>query len=115
MLSEGDRPAFALSQIAATIEARYETLLERDAYKFLPGKCVDIITRMSGDIFGIGLLAEGVKHITTANPASALEGVLNKDKQVQVAKLDELMTDLQELIDEILKLRTSIDAERQSL
>ena len=59
MLTEGSRPSFALVQVAKSIEERYETLLERDAYKYLPGACVDIITRMSGDIFGIALLAEG--------------------------------------------------------
>ncbi len=64
IFSEGGRPALAFSHITATIEDRYETLIDRDAYKFLPGKCVDIITNMSGDIFGISLLAEGVKHIT---------------------------------------------------
>lgn len=33
MLSTGNRPVFALGEIVSTIERRYETLLERDAYQ----------------------------------------------------------------------------------
>ena len=113
VLKEGDRPAFALVQIAKTIEDRYETLLQREGYKYLPGKCVDIITRISGSIFGIGLLAEGVKHSWVANPAAALKNVSNKDSQLPAAKLDELMTDLEQLIEELFTLRTSIDLENK--
>lgn len=60
MLTEGGRPSLALAKIAKSIEERYETLLQRDVYKYLPGPCVDIITRISGDIFGIVTLAEGI-------------------------------------------------------
>ena len=109
MLSDGSRPAFALNQIAITIERRYETLLERNAYQFLPGKCVDIIIRISGSIFGIGALAEGVKHISAQNPLSMLDGVLVKDSGEQIARLDELVDDLQALIDGIYEIRSSID------
>ena len=109
MLSGGSRPAFALSQVAITIERRYETLLERDAYQFLPGKCVDIIIRISGGIFGIGALAEGVKHITAQSSLGALDGALVKDSGQQIARLDELMDDLQTLIDGIYEVRSSID------
>jgi hypothetical protein len=113
-LSDGSRPALSLTQVAKTIEDRYETLLERDAYKFLPGKCVDIISNMSGAVFGIGLLAEGVKHVAASNPAFALKTLPNADDHVPIATLDKLMADLQELLDELFKLRTSMDSARPS-
>jgi len=109
MLSDGSRPSFALNQIAITIERRYETLLERDAYQFLPGKCVDIIIRISGSIFGIVTLAEGVKHVFAQNPLGTIDGVLVKDSGQQIARLDELMDDLQALIDGIYEVRSSVD------
>lgn len=111
MLIKGGRPAFALSQIAATIEDRYETLLERDAYKFLPGTCVDIITRMSGSIFGIRMFAEGMKQISEADPTSALKCLPNNDNPELIASLDELMADLKKLIDELFTLRASVDGD----
>ena len=68
MFTEGARTPIAIVQIANSIEDRYETLLQRDGYKYLPASCVDIITRISGDIFGIGVLAEGVKQATADKP-----------------------------------------------
>jgi hypothetical protein len=113
MLSEGGRPTLALSQIVTTIEDRYETLLERDAYKLLPGKCVDIITGISGDIFGIGLIAGGIKHMATENPAITLLAMPSAEIKGPEIRLEALMAELQELLDELFKLRASIDAERQ--
>lgn len=111
MLIKGGRPAFALPQLAATIEDRYETLLERDAYKFLPGTCVDIITRMSGSIFGIRMFAEGMKQISEADPTYALKCLPNNDNPELIASLDELMADLKKLIDELFTLRASVDGD----
>lgn len=105
-------PAFILSQIAETIENRYETLLEQDAYKYLPGQCVDIITRISGSIYGISVLAEVVKHVTTANPVMKLNEVLKKDNEnrdATIKQLDKVMDEIQNLIDELFKLRKSLD------
>ena len=112
VLGEGDCDslALALSKIAITIEDRYETLLDRDAYKFLPGKCIDIITKISGSIFGIGLLATGMQHAMAANQMIGIKGVPNENSHL-IAQLDDLMTDIQELIDELYRLRNSIDAE----
>ena len=60
-------------------------------------------------IFGIGALAEGVKHITAQSSLGALDGALVKDSGQQIARLDELMDDLQTLIDGIYEVRSSID------
>ncbi|SFM36074.1 hypothetical protein SAMN05421863_102520 [Nitrosomonas communis] len=65
-------PLYILPKIAASIEDRYETLLERDAYQYLPASCVDIITRISGNIYGISIVAQGIANITTANSMTPL-------------------------------------------
>jgi hypothetical protein len=112
MLTEGGRPPIAIVQIAKSIEDRYETLLQRDGYKYLPGSCVDIITRISGDIFGIGVLAEGVKQATADKPALALMPMHTNGDHSPPPRLDDLMKDLQELLDCLFELRQSIEVEK---
>lgn len=109
VLTEGGRPSITLIQIAKTIEERYEVLLQRDGYKYLPGPCVDIITRISGDIFGIGVLAESIKQMTADKPALASMFVPVKKDTASPLRLNELMNDLQELIDHLFELRESIN------
>lgn len=110
-LNEGMHPSFSLSQVAVTIENRYETLLERDAYKFLSGNCVDIITGISGDIFGIRLLAEGLNLMASDKPSLALQAVPKTDATDN--RLEALMAELEKLLDELFKLRTSLDSEQE--
>ncbi|MDR7271014.1 hypothetical protein J2X20_003672 [Pelomonas saccharophila] len=108
ILTDGGRPRIALVQIAKSIEDRYETLLQRDGYRFLPGSCVDIITRISGDVFGIAALAEGIKQVTAAEPNSAFVLVPAKGDSPLSPQLDTLMADLQQLLDQLFELRDSI-------
>lgn len=112
MLTDQTHPAFALGQVAVTIERRYETLLEKDAYQFLPGKCVDIIINISGSIFGIGALAEGVKQAAVKSPLGALGSVLPKDNAPLIAQLNELMDELQTLINGIYEVRSTLDTKK---
>jgi hypothetical protein len=112
ILAEGRIPLIALVQVAKTIEERYETLLHRDAYKYLPGACVDIITRMSGDIFGIGVLAEGLRLTTTEKPESALTPITANEDGSLPPRLDELMSEIQQLIDLLFEVRGSIEAKK---
>lgn len=105
------RPSFILDKIATSIEDRYEVLLERDAFKYLPGNCVDIITRISGTIYSIRMLAEGVKHITRANPLLPLKMGAEKSGNDQIiSQLDELLNDIESLVNELFKLRESIES-----
>jgi hypothetical protein len=108
-LENGATP-LALSQIAESIEDRYETLLGRDAYRFLPGNCIDIITKISGSIFGIGLLAACTQQLIVSAPAAALKAMPNKNIEDTIAQLDELTADIQKLLDELFRLRESIDS-----
>lgn len=107
------RPSFVLDKITSSIEDRYEVLLERDAFKYLPGKCIDIITSISGSIYGIRMLAEGVKHITQANPIVPLKmGRQNSGHDQMISQIDKLLTDTESLKDELFKLRESIEIKK---
>ncbi|MBS0354928.1 MAG: hypothetical protein JSR83_13650 [Proteobacteria bacterium] len=103
-------PSIALVQIAKSIEGRYETLLQRDAYKYLPGSCVDIITCMSGDIFGIVVLAEGVRQANSEK--LALTPIPVSWDSPLPPRFDELMKDLQQLIDQLFEVRRSIEVKK---
>lgn len=115
MLSEGGRPTLALVQIAKSIEERYEELLQRDGFRFMPGTCVDIIVRISGDIFGIGVLAEGLKVTTSEKPAHALIPIPVNTNRPPPPRFDELLNDLQQLIDQLFVLRQSIDDTKEKV
>jgi hypothetical protein len=109
IFAEGGRPVVAMVQIAQSIEARYEVLLERDSYTYLPGNCVDLITRMSGDVYGIGVIAAGVNE-TLKGPAAALITVPPPEKNHgPIARLDALTKEIQALLDGLFALRRSID------
>jgi hypothetical protein len=109
MLSKGGRPDFAFVQIAKSIEERYESLLQRDGFRFLPGPCVDIIVRISGNIFGIGLVAEGMKLSNSEQHVRVLDPILANGSSLPLHKLDELISDLQQLLDHLFELRLSIE------
>jgi hypothetical protein len=109
ILIEGGRPYLAITQLSKSIEDRYETLLQRDAYRYLPGECINIITRMSGSIFGIGCLADSVKQSISDKPESALITILGKTDIPSSSSLDNLIVDIKALIDQLFILRNSID------
>ncbi len=112
MLSEGGRSTLALVKLAKSIEDRYEALLERDGFRFMPGACVDIIFRISGDIFGISFLAEGMMAATPDKPAHSLVPIPANTNRPSPPRLDELMRDLQLLLDQLFELRQSIDGDK---
>lgn len=114
MLSDNNtQPSFILDKITTSIENRYEVLLERDAFKYLPGNCVDIITRISGTIYGMRMFAEGVKHITQENPLVPLNmGVKKSGNDQIISHLDKLLNDIESLVNELFKLRESIEGKQ---
>lgn len=113
MLTEGGRPPFALIQIAKSIEERYETLLERDSYKYLPGPCVDLITGMSGSIFGIVSLAEGVRQVVSENSGLALVPMPASNEGQPPLPFDTLMEEIEQLLGQLFELRGSIEAAKE--
>lgn len=111
LLSNGDQPAFAFLEIAKSIESRYESLYEKDLYKYLPGKFVDIITNISGSVFGLVALANGINIATSQNRMVALRNFPNSANNNPVENFNTLEQNLQELIDLLFDLRTSLKQE----
>lgn len=111
MLRDGGRPILAIEQIADSIEKRYEALLEPDAYRFLPGPCVDLITAISGSIFGIRILAAGVVEATKPTPGAPLKALPAQGSSGAVTQLETLALDIQKLVDALFHLRGSVSNE----
>lgn len=112
LLSDGDKPAFALVEIAKSVESRYESLYERDLYRYLPGNCVDIITNISGSVYGIITLAIGIDVVTSQNKMTALKDIPNNGTKPPIESITKLEAELKELIDELFSLRTSLEKEK---
>ncbi len=106
---ERGTPMLAISEISDSIKDRYETLLERESYNHIPGSCVDIITNISGSIYGIGLLSAGAKQVAAANPVKGLERNSDRRFADQVPQLNQLVLDLETLLNELFDLRDSVD------
>lgn len=111
LMSEGGRPPIVLIKAGKSIEARYEALLDRDGYRFLPGNCVDVITRISGHIFGLSVIAEALEQGTSGKPEVRVTNLPIQTGEPSDVGLDAVMTDLQILLDELFKLRRSITSE----
>lgn len=109
LLTNGNLPVFVLRDLASTIERRYEALLERDAYKYLPGPTVDLICQMSGSIFGICSLAGGLEKATTDQPMASIGSVPSPERDAMVASVEELLGKITNLIDNIYEVRNSIN------
>lgn len=59
-LLEDSRPLAAIRQNAEALQLRYESLYDRDLYRYLSGPTIDLITNLSGSLFGISALAAGL-------------------------------------------------------
>jgi len=108
LLIKGDRPVFVLRELATTIENRYETLLERDAYKYLPGGAVDLICQMSGSIFGIRMLSYGLEKAITDQQLISINSVM-LNREAQVNSVNHLLKEITKLIDHLYELRSALD------
>lgn len=112
-----ETPIVLLIEIANTIESRYEELLsEKESYRHLSGKCIDILISMSGAIFGIKTLGEGYKKIVAINQANNFKSHLSKDDENLTNTMNKVLDELEIYIDELFKLRNSIEdnAEKSS-
>lgn len=110
----GESSAAVLAKISKSIEYRYDTLLLKpDAYEFLPGPTVDLIIGMSGSVFGVTALADGMAQAMAEKHPSALMPIPVNPTQPLTPQFDSLMSELQELIDRLMDLRKSIDVSQE--
>ena len=110
MITEGGRTTIALIKIAESIESRYEALLDRDGFRYIPSQCANIITKISSDIFVITAVAESIKLHYSKSPDGFLIPIDPVDDLETPQRLVELLNDLQNLLDSLYELRNSIDS-----
>ena len=103
-----DQPAIILSELSKTIERRYETLLERDAYLYLPGRSVDVINNISGNIYGIRTLALQLVEHPATNSNEPLSMIYQQPPEPLVSQLKALLIDLDTLINQIYEIRATV-------
>ena len=106
---DGKIPAIAFSEISKTIQKRYEVFYEPNIYEFLPEKCIDIVSSISGQIYGISVLSAGVESGLSENSLTHLKNNNPNEDHPTIKSLSELDKDLETLINEIYNLRLSVD------
>lgn len=104
-LSKGNRPLIALTKNAETIEKRYEALYDRDLYRYLPGNVIDTIVSLSGSVFGLSSLIEGVTSVLD-DKGQAIIPSGNVDLIQAISKLE---SELDVLFTIVENLRTTLE------
>lgn len=108
-IEQKTRPALVVAETAENIVLRYEVLLEREPYKYLPGPMVDLIGNMSGAILGIKAFATGVTTMTAKNPLAPLSSVMPPSAIGPVEETAKLITELETLDGQIRALRAELE------
>ncbi len=113
IMAEGNKPVAVMVSLAKSIEKRYETLYEKDAYQYLPGKSIDLINALSGSICGMLTTAEILQSTGAANSLRLVRDFTGKISDDFKVSSEKLQDELQTLIDQIYELRASLDASVQ--
>lgn len=106
---DGRMPAIAFAEISKTIQKRYEVFYEPNIYEFLPGECIDIITNISGQIYGISVLSAGIESACSEKPLIHLKNDNFNENHPTIKSLSELDKDLEKLVNKIFNLRLSVE------
>lgn len=110
LMADGDRPVAVIVNLAKSIEKRYETLFEKDAYQYLPGKSIDLINSLSGSIYGILTTAEILETKAVASSLAAIGLLTGKTSSDYIANIQKVESEIQTLIDQIFEVRNAVDA-----
>ncbi|NGZ88148.1 hypothetical protein [Duganella aceris] len=108
-INEKNKPALVIADTVENIVLRYEVLLEREPYKFLPGTTVDLIGKMSGSILGIKAFASGVAILTSKTPLALLSSVMPANVTGPAKEAERLLGELENLYLKIRELRATLD------
>lgn len=104
MFTKGGHHIHTYSTIINSIEERYESLFEKEAYKYLDGKTVDKINSMSAAIFSLVSSASILKETPEAKSNTLLSPVAYSNETFDyLAKL------IDALLNDLLTLRKSVD------
>lgn len=100
-------PALIFVEAAENAIARYDVLLEREIYEYLPGETLSIIRKMSGSVLGLKANASAVSKMTQANPMVTLSSIYPEENKLSEA-FETLLNDLDELDIAIRKQRAEL-------
>ncbi len=108
-LSEGNRPLVALTKNAETIQNRYEALYDRELYRYLPGSVIDTIVSLSGSVFGLSTLIEGVASVLGGKGHAVIppDDATNREGLIQT--ISKLEFELDALFSQVESLRSTVE------
>jgi hypothetical protein len=111
MLKDTDKPAFAYVDLAKSIQERYDALHHIDLYIYLPGRVIEILGDISANIYGIGIHGNVISQLTQNGSLSISSQVPRTDESPLIEQLEKADKEIGEMLDEIYKLRNSLDTE----
>ncbi len=102
-------PMIVLESIADAVERRYESLFTKDVYDHLPGKAIDLISGMSGTIFGMRtLIAAGVAALPVKDRALVNVPAMS-DNAAPIVGLSKAIDDVKQILEMIYELRAKMN------
>lgn len=107
IMIEGDKPLPVLLSLIESIEHRFGSLFEKDLYQHLPGRSADLISDMSGSIYGITATAETLRS-GSVNPLTPIRSLLGEVSAEYISNMDRLLKQIQTLTNQIYEVRMKI-------
>lgn len=106
---EGGIPPLFLIENADAIEKRYEVFLDREVYQFLSGETIELITKMSGHVFGFCVFTKTLADLSknTSNAMLSLSEIPTSGAVIDSLEL--FLKDLEVLDDQIRQMRGALE------
>ena len=108
-LCEGNRPLVALTQNAEAIQRRYETLYDREIYRYLPGSVIDEIVALSGAVFGLTSLVVGIASALDGKEHLMIPSGNASDRPGLIQAISQLESRLDALLSHVQSLRAAVE------
>ena len=103
LFKDGGYTITTFAVITESIEKRYESLFEKEAYKYLQGHTIDTINSMSGSITGILSIISYIKE----SPIGKSNIIL--PTTIQHPPLDHLLEEIKKFKNDLYDLRKSVE------
>lgn len=103
-------PSLVYITAAETIVDRYEALLDREIYQYLPGPSVKLVENISAWVLGLKSSASVVTEVTNGNLRTPMSQVFSPGNKL-VEHFDSLIADLNALDSAVRMLRNELEEE----
>lgn len=107
-LTRSDRPLAAVIANVKVLQTRYESLFDREAFEYLPGPTIDLLSNMSGSFFGMLTLFSSLEGFVQKNPGLLFAND-GQDRSKLIDSTKKLFGELDALLDKVYEVRRSID------